>query len=60
MFRVHVHSIINENKVPNIIFRTNEHNHPANTSGIPARVALPDLKEKVMNAAESCSIERSS
>ena len=55
MCRVHVHTVINENEVLNIIFRTNEHNHPPNASGIEASVALADLKEKVMNAAESSS-----
>ena len=60
MCRVRVHTVINENEVPNIIFRTNEHNHPPNDSGIEASVALADLKEKVMNGAESSIVERSS
>ena len=53
MCRVHVHTVINDKEVPNIIFRINEHNHPANASGIEAKVALADLKEKIMNGAES-------
>ena len=51
--RVRVHTVINDNEVPHITFRTNEHNHPANASGIEDRVALADLKEKVINGAES-------
>ena len=58
MCRVRVHTVINEIEVPNIIVRTNEHNHPAIASGIESRVALADLKEKVMDAAESNSIYR--
>jgi len=53
--RVRVHTSSNNNDVPNIIFRTNEHNHPANVSDIEARVALSNLKGKVLNGAESSS-----
>ena len=52
MCRVRVHTVINDNEVPNTTFRTNEHNHPANASGIEDRVALADIKEKVINGAE--------